>query len=316
MSAYAPSGFGGTSDLPKSGSARAIVGIFLVGLSFAAGACYQVGVSGGGEAGTGGSNSGGGSAGVSATGGTGSGGFGSGGTASGRTASGSGGAGGAGGAVGSTGGARASTGGAPGSTGGASVPRGTGGTAPIGIALPYSENFEDGAANGFVSGIDEEQAPLGTWTVVTDGGTQVYREQVLTSDPSWAVGGAYQWTDQHLETRLKIVSGAAEVLIAIAVRFASFRSYYVLEIRNDAVKIRLRTPAAQVDLVSYIFPAGELLDGTWYTFGLLAKGSALAIFFNDVQVATVMDATLASGGIAFGVRDGIVEFDDITVTQP
>jgi hypothetical protein len=197
------------------------------------------------------------------------------------------------------------------------VPRGTGGAGPIGIGLPFTEDFEDGVANGFVSGIDDELAPLGTWAVVADGATQVFREQVLTDDPSWAVGGAYQWTDQHLETRLKIVSGAAEVLIAIAVRFSDFRSYYFLEIRNDAVKIRLRTPATQVDLVSYSFgDAGELVDGTWYKFGLSAKGSALAVYFNDVQVATVTDATFSSGGIAFGVRDAVVEFDDVTVTLP
>jgi hypothetical protein len=59
-----------------------------------------------------------------------------------------------------------------------------------------------------------------------------------------------------------------------------------------------------------------LVDGTWYKFGLSAKGPALAVFFNDVQVATVNDATLTAGGIAFGVRDGVVEFDDVTVTAP
>ena len=98
-------------------------------------------------------------------------------------------------------------------------------------------------------------------------------------------------------------------------RFSSFTSYYFLEIRNDAVKIRIRTPSTQVDLVSYSFPT-ELVDGTWYKFGLSAKGSSLAVFFNDVQVATATDATLTAGGLAFGVRDGVVDFDDLTVTLP
>src|SRR4030095_8055439 len=57
----------------------------------------------------------------------------------------------------------------------------------------------------------------------------------------------------------------------------------VLEIRNDAVKIRIRTPSTTTDFISYSFPA-ELMDGAWYKFGLSAKGSLPVAYFTDNTV--------------------------------
>ena len=83
-----------------------------------------------------------------------------------------------GGAIGAggSGGVIGGTGGTPGTGGrGGSAGAGAGGSGSSAAGLPYSENFDDGVANGFQSGIDDEQAPLGSWAVTMG----AYREQTV-----------------------------------------------------------------------------------------------------------------------------------------
>jgi len=246
----------------------------------------------------------GGTAGSSGGGSTGTGGSGRGGSSGAGGSTGTGGSSGTGGSTGS--------GGSPGGTGGSST--GTGGT-PVNTGLPYTEDFEDGVANGWMGGYDDKMMPLGTWAVVTDGANKVYQEQDITSSATWAVGGDYRWNDQHLESKIKIVSGIADATVTLVVRFTDFKTFCFLEVRNNQMKIRVKVNGSTTDVVVYKFPT-PLVAGTWYTAGISVKGTTLTAYYNGMPVGSGVNAGVASGGIALTALSGVIAFDDISVTLP
>jgi hypothetical protein len=222
-------------------------------------------------------------------------------------------AGGTGSSAGGTGSSAGGTGSSAGGTG-----SGTGGSGvvhpPADTALPYTEDFEDGEANGWIDSVDQERAPLGTWAVVDDpDGGKVYQETTPTDDPSWAVGGDYAWTDQHFETKMKIVSGSADAFIIIAMRFSSFDSYLFVEITSDRIKLRDGGTDSTVDVGTFDIDP-PLVDGAWHTYGVSAIGTNMTVYFDGAPVITGTSSTTTAGGIALGVRDCVAAFDDVSVT--
>jgi hypothetical protein len=188
--------------------------------------------------------------------------------------------------------------------------------------IPYTEDFEDGVANGWVDGYDSDGVQsLPVWTIVTDGASKVYEEPTVESDPSWAVGGNRAWTDQHLEAKAKFVSGSADGLITLVVRFVTFKTYCFLELHSNQIKIRVKNNGSTTDIgVAYKFPT-PLVDGTWYQVGLAVQGSNLTAYFGGMPVATgPMPAAavpaLTAGGIALTATDSVAAFDDVSVTLP
>lgn len=226
-----------------------------------------------------------------------------------------------------SGGTGSGTGGVPsgsGGTSGGTTPVGSGGTSfgtggsdvvhpPADTALPYTEDFEDGEAQGWIDSIDDEEEPLGTWAIVDDA-TKVYQLQSPTDDLSWAVGGDYRWTDQHLETKVKIVSGAEDAFIVLAIRFSSFRGYYFVEIRDDRIKLRDRGNGSTTDVGTFDIEP-PLADGEWHSFGLSAIGTTLTVYFDGTPVITGTSSRNVAGGIGLAARDAVVAFDDVTVTS-
>jgi hypothetical protein len=57
-----------------------------------------------------------------------------------------------------------------------------------------------------------------------------------------------------------------------------------------------------------------LVNGTWYTIGIGAKGSMVAAYFNGMPVAMGSSSGVTMGGIGLTATDGVMAFDDVTVT--
>ena len=182
-------------------------------------------------------------------------------------------------------------------------------------AFLKQSDFEDGTADGWMAGYDDQMMTLGKWGVVDDAGTKVYQAEEATSDPSWAVGGDYRWTDQHLEAKVKFVSGAADGLVTLVVRFTTFKTFCFVEVRDNQMKLRVKADGSTSDIGTYKFPM-PLVDGTWYTIGVSAKGPMFEAYFGGMMVASGMNAAVTSGGIALTATDAVVSFDDVTVTAP
>jgi hypothetical protein len=210
--------------------------------------------------------------------------------------------------------ASAGRGGSSGATGGG----GNGGTGlPPGVL--WFDNFEDGDTKGWVADADDG-TNVGSWAVVTDGATKVYKEQNEYSDQSWTVGGDVAWTDQHLETKVEFVSTSnGDAIAYLAVRLTTKDTYYFLEFHanatNGSLKVRKRVSGSTTDLVSSYKTGMPVIVGTWYTIGLSAIGSTITGYFNGAPIGNATDTELTHGGVALGIVDGVAEFDEVKVTS-
>jgi hypothetical protein len=200
------------------------------------------------------------------------------------------------------------------SVGGAAIggASGAGGsvTKPANLNLPYTEDFEDGQANGFIPWNDTMTA--GPWVVVDDAGNKVYQPQAPLSDLELAVGGNTAWTDVTMTVKVRLAdaqSGAQVVL-----RFKDPKTYLVVEMAVGKYKLRGRANGSTTDLVSPS-PKPTITAGTWYTVGIAAKGTTATLTLDGMPIGSpvMCSALISNGGIALGVAEGSASFDDVSV---
>src|SRR5262245_38375395 len=125
-------------------------------------------------------------------------------------------------------------GGSGSSAGGSGGSGGTGGTKPANTNLPFTEDFEDGAANGFIPWNDSSTP--GAWSVVADGAGKIYGPVSAPSDLELAVGGSTSWTDvtMSVKVRLKDDNAGAQIVI----RFKDPKTYLFVEMAVGKYKLR------------------------------------------------------------------------------
>ncbi len=274
--------------------------------SSSSGSHSSSGGSGGGTAGTGGAPS---IAGTSNTAGAGStaGALPTAGASSAGGSSGSAGASGTGGAL-----AGAGTGGSVGGGTGGSGASGSSGTAgKPSTLLPFTEDFEDGAANGFVPW--NEDMTQGTWAVVADGAGKVYRPSAAVGELEFAVGGSTAWADVSFKAKVKLADGQSGAQIVL--RFKDPKTYLVVEMAEGKYKLRGRASGSTQDLISPS-PKPTIVAGTWYTVGVTVKGTSVSLTLDGMPIGSpaTCNALISNGGIALGVAEGSVAFDDLSVT--
>jgi hypothetical protein len=213
---------------------------------------------------------------------------------------------------GSTGSGGTSSGGASsgGSSAGGSSSGGTGGGSASGTVL-FSDDFEDGDANGWVTS-------GGTWAVTTDG-TKVYAQTATGTGSTvlLSAAGSVAWTDQIVEARVKATSFGGQstsYFVALYARFtgpASNNSYYSVLLRSDGKLVIRKGNSSIGSSVS-----ANIVTGTWYTVRLECIGSNISAYLNGVLQSTVVDTSVTSGGIAVAMENATAEFDDVKVTTP
>jgi hypothetical protein len=226
-----------------------------------------------------------------------------GGTSSGGSGTGTAGTSHAGSASGGAGGGSAGT---NGSAGKAGAP-----TTPTNTNLPFTENFEDGVANGFIPYNDK--ATPGPWTVVADGAGKVYQPMAPVSELEFAVGGSTTWTDVAMTVKVRL--NDADTDAQIILRFKEVKTYLVLEMAEGKFKLRGRAAGSTTDLISPS-PKPVITAGTWYTVGITAKGTTVSLTLNGEAVggSVMCNAAISNGGVAFGMDSGSASFDDLSVT--
>jgi hypothetical protein len=203
------------------------------------------------------------------------------------------------GTAGSTGKAGSSAGGS-----GGSPP-----TKPADTNLPYSEDFEDGEPNGFIPWNEDLMA--GTWSVVDDAGGKIYQPAAAVGELEFAVGGSTSWTDVAFTVKVRLAD--ADSRAHIVLRMKEPKTYLVVEMAEGAYKLRGRADGSTTDLVAPS-PKPVITAGTWHTVGITAKGSAVELTLDGVSIGTgTANALISNGGIALGVAEGSVAFDDVSV---
>jgi len=207
--------------------------------------------------------------------------------------------------------ANGGAGGGAGSSNGAAGMTGSAGSSPGGTKLPFSEDFEDGAAQNFVPFSDKGGA--GKWEVVTDGASKVYQPAAALAQLEFAVGGSTTWTDVAVSVRVKLKD--ADSGANIAIRFKDAKTYLVLEMAEGKYKLRGRANGSTTDLISPS-PKPVITAGTWYTVGMTAKGTTATLTLDGKQIGSpaMCNAAISNGGVALGVDSGSASFDDLKVT--
>jgi hypothetical protein len=188
---------------------------------------------------------------------------------------------------------------------------GSGPTKPANTNLPFSEDFEDGEANGFIPWNEDMMA--GAWGVVADGAGKVYQPAAAIAELEFAVGGSTTWTDVAFTVRVRL--NDAESGAQIVLRFKEPKTYLVVEMAVGKFKLRGRADGSTTDLVAPS-PKPVITAGTWYKVGVTAKGNMVSLLLDDMPIGSPASAAAAisNGGIALGVAEGSVSYDDVSVT--
>ena len=206
------------------------------------------------------------------------------------------------------------------------------GSGGISVVPNYTDDFESDTAGQvaktWITDPDPAVAGMpGMWLVAADGAGKVFEEQTQYSSLSLAVGGNVNWTDLKVETRVKVVSSSStsSARITLAGRYQDAKNYFLLELTLDGkIKLRVRANGSSSDIATNDSKTRvPLTVGTWVTVGLSISGPpATPVVAATLGGTAVTFSTLtpqpgpASGGIALGVTDAVVAFDDVHVTLP
>jgi len=178
-------------------------------------------------------------------------------------------------------------------------------------SLPFTEDFDDGEADGFIP-YNDKGTP-GPWVVVADGGGKVYQPQAAVSALEFAVGGSATWTDATMTVKVRLNDADADARVVL--RFKEPKTYLVLEMAEGKYKLRGRAAGSTTDLISPS-PKPVIAAGTWYTVGITAKGTTVSLTLDGKPIGSpvMCNAAISNGGVALGLDSGSASFDDLHVT--
>ena len=169
----------------------------------------------------------------------------------------------------------------------------------------FSDNFEDGNANGWTRS-------SGTWSVATDG-SLVFR-QTGTSADSRVRAGTSSWTDYAVQARVKATAfNGADRYVGLIARAQNSNHYYYLALQNgNRLLLAKRVGDASTTLASKSF---TFTTGTFYTLRIEAQGAALRGFVNGTLQLSTTDSEFSSGAIGGATYFASGAFDDFIVTS-
>ncbi|MFC6015374.1 family 16 glycoside hydrolase [Plantactinospora solaniradicis] len=177
-------------------------------------------------------------------------------------------------------------------------------TNPAQAATLYSDNFNDGNADGW-------SKSGGDWSVVTDG-TPAYQQNNSGSELARGFAGDTGWTNYQVQARVKPLSfNGANRLVAVAARSNSSTRMYRLALLNAN---RAELQAVNGSATTVIGSASvSVSTGSWYTLRLEANGSTIRGFVNGTQVGSGSNSAQGAGRIALVTVFASAVFDDVSV---
>lgn len=186
------------------------------------------------------------------------------------------------------------------------------------VVLPFFDDFEDGDTADWTAPSFE--------VVEDDDGNHVLRAPTLTSNLEAHIGDE-TWTDVRIELRLKfatIETEDARMQIMGRVNGSMANHAFYLYVGAEAGSygglIEMTTSGGEVMLFGEGFDVAEqLVADRWYTLVLLIEGDTSTAYLDGVEVMSITGTVTESGDVALtasSATDGIVYFDDISITEP
>ena len=177
-------------------------------------------------------------------------------------------------------------------------------TAGYAQTVLFTDNFEDGAADGWTT-------YQGTWSVVVDG-TYVYRQSGLSSKYRAAAGSA-AWTNYVVEARVKPTGwNGADRFASLVARFQDANNMYALALRSSNKVALIKIASGSNTALAQT--AYSVALNTWYTLKLEVTGSTLRGYVNGILQVAANDSTFAAGRIGARTEYASANFDDFVVT--
>lgn len=170
----------------------------------------------------------------------------------------------------------------------------------------FSDNFEDGDANGWTT-------QNGTWSVVQDGGSYVYKQ--TASIEGRASTGNISWTDYAVEANVKVDNWNGTNRTYVAGRYQDGNNFYAASLYNSnggKLEIRKKVSGSTTTLATIDYP---LATGTWYTVKLDIVGSTIRMYVNGVLQLTATDSSLTSGAVGLVAYKTSASFDQVVVSD-
>ncbi len=174
----------------------------------------------------------------------------------------------------------------------------------ISAATLFSDNFDDGNANGW-------STQNGNWSVVQDGGSYVYYQSSTSEGRAYT--GSSSWTNYAVQTRVKVDNFNGSNRAYVCARYTNGNNYYAASLYNSSggkLEIRRKVSGSSSTLASKNYP---LTTGSWYTVKLEVSGSTLRMYVNGNLELTATDSNLTSGGIGLVAYKVVVKYDDVLV---
>jgi hypothetical protein len=171
-------------------------------------------------------------------------------------------------------------------------------------ATSVNDNFEDGVANGFT-------VATGTYSIVTDGATKVYR---TNSAAARSVVGDPASTNTEIQASVKVTSWALTTgqTVGLMTRYTDVNNYYLFIWEDGSLLIRKKVAGTLTTLASTAF---TLTTGTWYTFKGKVDGSTLTMSVNGVQMLSTSTTGLTAGRVGLVSFNGDVRYDNVVATD-
>ena len=152
---------------------------------------------------------------------------------------------------------------------------------------------------------------VGTWGVVTDGSTKVYRQSNDVGDGrAWSASGP--WTDQVITARVKPTAwNGTDRLVAVVGRLQDATNYYFASLRSsDRIEIKKLVDGRSTTLASKTLPVSL---NAWRTVRFAITGTDLRLYIDGVLQLSATDSTYASGRAGLATFYATANFDDFVV---
>ncbi|MDD9267433.1 right-handed parallel beta-helix repeat-containing protein [Paenibacillus sp. MAHUQ-63] len=177
---------------------------------------------------------------------------------------------------------------------------------PVFAANLLGDNFDDGDAAGW-------STQNGTWSVVQDNGSYVYRQ--TSAIEGRASAGNTAWTDYAVEANVKIDNWNGTNRAYVAGRYQDGNNFYAASLYNSGggkLEIRKKVSGSTTTLATLDYP---LAAGTWYTVKLELAGSTIRMYVNGTLQLMATDTSLTSGAVGLVAYKSAASFDNVLVTD-
>ncbi|MBN2011987.1 T9SS type A sorting domain-containing protein [candidate division KSB1 bacterium] len=182
----------------------------------------------------------------------------------------------------------------------------------IPISVYFTDNFEDGNANGW--------KPLTSdrWAIVPDGGYHSYCLQASGFEgDEYSIVDGMSFKDFELYVQVKTMedlNANPGATVAILFGLQNSANQYYLKLCAWSPENKLyRIVNGQVDVIA-TYPGTTIADNIYHDVRVIKRNGTIRVYYDTAEIMNVSDNAITIGQIALGSYQSSVCFDDITIT--